>query len=514
MFARFSISARLWATVAVLGFLIVVVGALGQFGMKRSNDALDYAYSNQLAASIAVGRANLDLNIARVGLDRALLHPEAPELAAGIAKSLGHLDDSDRAWRSYRALAHGPDEQQFADRVDAARTVLIQHGILAIADALKRGDHDTADAIAMKTLPPLSLALTDSAAALDAWQQAHGKRVFTDAQRLHRRLSMAGMTLIVLGLIVCALCALGLHRSISVPLASVLAALQRIAGGDLTRPLDARPHDEMGRLVDGLKSMQTGLAQTVRQVTRSAESIIAATRQIAAGNGDLSQRTEEQAASLQETAASMEQLTATVRQNSDNARLAQTLAGSASEVVTRGAQVVGDVVRTMGDIDRSSQKIAEITGVIEGIAFQTNILALNAAVEAARAGDQGRGFSVVAGEVRTLAQRAGSAAKEINALIGDSVQRVESGTRLVRAAGETMDGIRASIGRVTTIVAEIAQASDEQRDGIEQVNLAVSQMDSVSQQNAALVEEAAAAAASLDDQAIELRNAVAVFRVE
>jgi methyl-accepting chemotaxis protein-1 (serine sensor receptor) len=513
MFSRLSISARLWATVSVLGILIVMTGLLGQLGMKRANQELGYAYSNQLAASIEESEANLSLTIARLSLDRALLHPESAEVPQLIARVRRHLKDSDRAWQDYSTQTHEPDEQVLADRVGAARLALLQQGVLPAIDALQQGNHQKADDIVMNTMSSLSLALTTSSDALDAWQKAHGNTAFADAQRFHGRLSFAMTLLIVLGLAMCVACAYGLRRSISMPLANVLAALQRIAAGDLTMLLEVHSHDEMGRLVDGLKTMQGGLAKTVRQVTRSSESIAAATREIAAGNGDLSQRTEEQAASLQETAASMEQLTATVRQNSENARMAQTLADSTDEVVARGAQVVGDVVQTMGDIDRSSQKIADITGVIEGIAFQTNILALNAAVEAARAGDQGRGFAVVAGEVRSLAQRAGTAAKEIKALIGDSVERVASGAKLVHTAGQTMDEIRDSIARVTTIMKEISQASDEQSDGIEQVNRAVSQMDQVSQQNAALVEQAAAAAASLDDQAHELRSAVAVFRL-
>jgi methyl-accepting chemotaxis protein-1 (serine sensor receptor) len=509
---RLSISARLWVTVAVLGLLIFITGLIGRFGMNRSGDALDYAYSHQLAASIATGRANLMLTIARVSLDRALMHPESPEVPRLLEKSLGHLQQSERAWSNYAAEQHEREEQGLADRVSAARTALLQQGILPAIDALKRGDRQTADEIVMKRMSPLSLALTDSADALDAWQNEHGRQAFLDAQRLHARLGVAGVVLICIGLAICVICAYALHRSISVPLGLMLEALERIASGDLTMQLVARSRDEMGRLVEGLQTMQHALANTVRQVTGSSETIAAATRQIAAGNGDLSQRTEEQAASLEETAASMEQLTATVKQNAENALNAQRLADSTSDVVNRGARVVGDVVQTMGEIDRSSQKIADITGVIESIAFQTNILALNAAVEAARAGDQGRGFAVVAGEVRALAQRAGTAAKEIKALIGDSVQRVESGARLVHTAGETMSEIRDSIARVTTIMTEIAQASDEQRDGIEQVNLAVSQMDRVSQQNAALVEEAAAAAASLEDQASALRDAVSVFR--
>jgi len=271
--------------------------------------------------------------------------------------------------------------------------------------------------------------------------------------------------------------------------------------------------DEMAELVDGVTGMQRSLADTVRQVSQGSETISTATHQIAAGNTDLSQRTEEQASALQETAASMEQLTATVKQNADHAVEAQACADTASEIATRGAAVVGEVIGTMNEIDQSSQKVADIIGTIEGIAFQTNILALNAAVEAARAGEQGRGFAVVAGEVRTLAQRSASAAKEIRTLIGESVERVATGSRLVGVAGTTMQDIQQAIGRVTGIMTEIAAASNEQRDGIEQVNRAVSQMDQVSQQNAALVEQAAAAAASLEEQADGLRRAVGAFRV-
>ena len=514
MFSRLSISGRLSAVMAVLGLLVITVGMLGQMAIERSNEALDYAYSNQLAASIAVGRANLKLEIARAVLNRALMHPEAANVREAVAKALGHLSDSDRAWRTYRALALPPEEQVLADRVDEARSALIQRGIAPLADALKTGDHDTADRIASKTMSPLSTVLSTSSDALDHWKSEHGKQAFAAAEHFNGRLRVVGVVLIALGLVACAGCAYGLRRAIVMPLASVLAALQRIARGDLTGSFSTRTSDEMGRLVDGLEQMQGGLDQMVRQVTRGSESIATTTREIAAGNNDLSQRTEEQAASLQETAASMEQLTATVRQNADNARTAQTLTESAHSVTARGSQVVGDVVNTMTEIDRSSQKIADITGVIEGIAFQTNILALNAAVEAARAGDQGRGFAVVASEVRSLAQRAGAAAKEIKTLIDDSVERVASGSQLVNIAGETMQEISDSIARVTTIMREIANASDEQRQGIEEVSLAVSQMDQVSQQNAALVEEAAAATSSLDNQAGMLRDAVAVFRLK
>ncbi len=497
----------------LLGALIVAIGLLAQFDMHNSSDELDYAYSNQLSSSIAVGKANLNLTIVRTTLDRVLLHPEAPDTQQLIDKALNYLAISNRAWRDYSTQPHEPDEQPLTDAVTTARTALVQQAITPMIDALKQGDHATADDLAMKRVPPLSVALTKSSDALAAWKVDSGQRAFNAAQQRFHTLRIVAGVLILLGLVACVASALGLHRAISAPLTNVLEHLRRIAIGDLTGRLDARSHDEMGKLVEGLKTMQRSLTDTVRNVMHSSESIVTATRQIAAGNDDLSQRTEEQAASLQQTAASMAQLTSTVKQNADHAREAQTLTGNANDIAVRGATVVGNVVDTMGEIDRSSQKIADITGVIESIAFQTNILALNAAVEAARAGDQGRGFAVVAGEVRSLAQRAGTAAREIKELIGSSVERVNAGARLVGTAGETMQEIRQAIARVTAIMNEIAAASDEQRDGIEQVNHAVSQMDQVSQQNAALVEEAAAAAAALDGQANSLRQAVSVFRL-
>ncbi|KWF17765.1 methyl-accepting chemotaxis protein [Burkholderia pseudomultivorans] len=290
------------------------------------------------------------------------------------------------------------------------------------------------------------------------------------------------------------------------------ALATRIAQGDLTQPVLVRAGDRTSMMA-AMRDMQARLQATIGGIRQSAESIASASRQIAAGNDDLSQRTEEQAASLEETAASMEQLTATVKQNADNARQASGLANSASEIARAGSDVVNRVIGTMGEIDDSSRKIADIIGVIEGIAFQTNILALNAAVEAARAGEQGRGFAVVAGEVRSLAQRSATAAKEIRTLIVDSVERVRNGSTLVGQAGTTMGEILQAVARVTDIMGEIAAASEEQASGITQVGRAVTQMDQVTQQNAALVEEAAAAAASLQEQAARLRDAVGAFRV-
>ncbi|MFC4275594.1 methyl-accepting chemotaxis protein [Achromobacter aloeverae] len=321
--------------------------------------------------------------------------------------------------------------------------------------------------------------------------------------------------LVVLGVLISCIAALvvrSIQRSVGGEPATAARIAGRIAAGDLTTEVALRKGDR-DSVMAAMAHMRDRLADTVGQIQVAAGSIDAATREISAGNTDLSSRTEEQAASLEETASSMEELTSTVRQNADNARLASDLAGQASAVAGRGGEAVNQVVEKMRGITASSRKIGDIIGVIDGIAFQTNILALNAAVEAARAGEQGRGFAVVAGEVRSLAQRSASAAREIKDLIGVSVGQVESGSALVEQAGSTIEEVVQAVHRVTSIMSEIAQASSEQTRGLEEVNRAVSQMDDVTQQNAALVEEAAAAAASLEDQARHLQRAVAIFRL-
>jgi len=302
-------------------------------------------------------------------------------------------------------------------------------------------------------------------------------------------------------------------RLISRPLNHAVELAQAVAGGDLSRRIESTSTDETGQLLQALKQMNDSLVQIVGQIHQGSDSIATATQQIATGNQDLSSRTEQQASSLEETAASLEELTSTVKQNASNARQANQLAASASQVAQRGGTVVNQVVDTMTAINTSSRKIVDIIGVIDGIAFQTNILALNAAVEAARAGEQGRGFAVVAGEVRTLAQRSAEAAKEIKHLIDDSVGKVEEGNSQVASAGQTMSEIVDSVKRVTDIMGEITAASDEQTSGIEQINQAVAQMDQVTQQNAALVEESAAAASSLQEQAQQLSQTVRVFKL-
>src|SRR5450830_641975 len=330
----------------------------------------------------------------------------------------------------------------------------------------------------------------------------------------HRHAMLAmGVTLLIT-LVVGVVTVVSLIKSITVPLHAAVDVAQTVAGGDLSSEVRINSADEIGDLLAALKRMQDNLSNIVGKVRTGTETIHGASVEIAAGNLDLSGRTEQQASSLEETAAAMVQLTSTVKQNNENAAEACRLADSASSVAVKGGNAVAQMVRTMGEINDSSRQIADIIGVIDGIAFQTNILALNAAVEAARAGEQGRGFAVVASEVRNLAQRSAAAAQQIKALIGTSVGRVAEGSRLVGQAGETMNEVVTSVQRVTAIIGDISVASGEQRDGIEQISIAISQMDSVTQQNAALVEEAAAAAESLEQQAASLSEAVSIFKLQ
>jgi len=329
-------------------------------------------------------------------------------------------------------------------------------------------------------------------------------------KRLMYLLVLIGLVAVVIGMVLSHL----ITRSITNPMHEALEIAQRVAAGDLTSRIHPSGRDETGQLLHALDAMNGSLVKIVGEVRLGTDTIATASGQIASGNMDLSSRTELQASSLEQTAASMVELTSTVKQNADNARQANVLAASASEVALKGGAVVSQVVDTMGSINESSKKIVDIIGVIDGIAFQTNILALNAAVEAARAGEQGRGFAVVATEVRNLAQRSAAAAKEIKTLIGDSVEKVGTGAKLVDQAGVTMEEIVNSVRRVTDIMAEITCASQEQTSGIEQINHAIAEMDEVTQQNAALVEEVTAAAASLEGQAQSLAHVVSVLKID
>ncbi|MDB5783851.1 methyl-accepting chemotaxis protein [Caballeronia mineralivorans] len=507
-----TIKARLGLTMAFLGLLLVAIGGLGLYGMNESTSAYRDTFENQMPSANAVSNAELYTARERLVFDRAALLAGTPEAAPTIERGALMRGRANDFWKKYSELQQTPAEKQLADTSNAKRLAL-QKAIDSGYEAVKANDQ----ARIIETAKAMQAAYGELSTANDALHKLQfdearqGYDAAQSAAVTFRRLSLSA---ILIGLGAAAFSWFALRRAIGRPLDEALEHFEAIAAGDLRGKVTTTSRDEMGLLMQGLAKMQASLVGTVRSVRSGSESIASATKQIAAGNIDLSSRTEEQASALQETASSMDELTGTVKQNADNARQASSLAAKASEIANKGSRVVAQVVGTMGDINQSSAKIADIITIIEGIAFQTNILALNAAVEAARAGEEGRGFAVVAGEVRSLAQRSSAAAKEIKGLIDTSVERVQSGTSLVDEAGRTMNEIIGAVQRVTDIMGEIAAASEEQSSGIEQVARAVTQMDEVTQQNAALVEEAAAAAQSLEDQAAKLREAVAVFHLD
>ncbi|MBI3285791.1 MAG: HAMP domain-containing protein [Burkholderiales bacterium] len=348
---------------------------------------------------------------------------------------------------------------------------------------------------------------------LIARNQTYAKQAADDGRKAQERARLLTFLMTSMALLLCAGGAWWVTRSVTVPLRAAVKVARLVADGDLTATVVVHSADETGQLMQALKDMNGSLEKIVGRVRSDTDTIAIASHEIASGNLDLSSRTERQANTLAETTTSILDLTSTVKQNSDNARRANQLAISASEVASKGGTVVSQVVATMASINTSAKKIVDIIGVIDAIAFQTNILALNAAVEAARAGEQGRGFAVVAAEVRILAQRSAGAAKEINALIGTSVENIDAGSKLVEQAGTTMDEIAVSVNRVTNIMSEISAASEEQTSGLDHINEAIKQMDEVTQQNASLVEEAAAASDSLQQRATELMAAVSVFKL-
>ncbi|MBT2791565.1 methyl-accepting chemotaxis protein [Paraburkholderia strydomiana] len=516
MLSRWSIRTSLTLVGIILVALTMVVGVLGLTALGSASKSLDRIARGDLVAIHALDDASAYLLRSRVSLDRftALTAAGDTETAKKVLDRAVELYGfSNKNWQTYvDAPKTGVDQAQM-DELLARRTALVRDGMEPEFAALRANDMAAYHAIADTKISPMFVSYDNAASVVIKNLQQQAVDQQADAQSNISLMTTLIIAFATLALLLVIGLRFALRGLIVQPLRDATECFERIAAGDLSEAIEVKSRNEIGRLFAGIKQMQESMASMVTAVRSSTESIDTGAREIAMGNIDLSQRTEQQAASLQETASSMEQLTGTVRQNAENARQASQLAVNASDIATRGGEVVSQVVTTMQDIASSSSKVVDIIGVIEGIAFQTNILALNAAVEAARAGEQGRGFAVVAGEVRSLAQRSASAAKEIKELIGDSTDKVQSGSALVGRAGTTMDEIVQAVRRVTDIMGEISAASEEQSGGIEQVNRAVVQMDEVTQQNAALVEEAAAAAGSLEDQTRQLQAVLSGWKV-
>ena len=510
---KITIKLRLIVTLALLGLLIVLNGVSGLYGMQWVNASLQDANDNTMPSAIAIAESQMSLARARLVLDRVVMHPELPESAKTLERAASFMAASDQAWARYLALPQGEEERRLSDQVDNDRKAFKEQGVQPLLRALEAKDGPLADKITMATMQPLFARLSDSAQQLSDLQSKLNARHYAGSQSLYTNMRWLTGGAIVAGVVLMLVSGASLLRAILTPIRSAMGHFARMAEGDLSNRIDGGSQDEMGELMRALEQMQSKLADTVHTVRAGATSISSATSEIATGNLDLSARTEDQAASLEETASSLEELTATVRQNAERAHQSNQLAQEASRVASRGGEAVSNVVATMESIRTASTRIADIISVIDGIAFQTNILALNAAVEAARAGEQGRGFAVVASEVRGLAHRSAEAAKDIKSLIGDSVTQVDGGVQQVREAGATMEEIVTSIARVTSIIGEISAAGHEQELGIGQINQAVSTLDAATQQNAALVEQAAAASASLAEQAAHLSDSVAAFKL-
>ncbi|MFC7205868.1 methyl-accepting chemotaxis protein [Comamonas endophytica] len=502
--------------------LTVAVGGLALWQMKNIDATTRFLGGHALQSVADTGDIRVQWNRLR-RMDAGVAAAKSLEEVSGIAsRTTAVIELVQAAERSYESAEHDEEERALMSQYRTERDNYM-NSHQALLQAARNKDYSLGEQDSLLGDDVSNLysgaseaaftALTETIGRLNRLSRERAKSAQQAAAEVYDTALIWLAAGVALSALIAAFFGALVTRAVVRPVRQAVDAANHIAQGDLSQSIESGSRDEMGELLEALQRMQGSLAQTVNSVRSNAEGVATASAQIASGNSDLSGRTEEQASALEQTAASMEQLGSTVRQNADNARQANQLALNASTVAVQGGDVVAQVVGTMKGINDSSRKIADIIGVIDGIAFQTNILALNAAVEAARAGEQGRGFAVVASEVRSLAQRSAEAAKEIKALITASVERVEQGTQQADRAGETMTEVVSAIRRVTDIMGEISAASSEQSTGVAQVGEAITQMDQATQQNAALVEQSAAAADSLKRQAQELVDAVAVFQL-
>jgi len=512
MFKRLKVRTLLAASLALLAVEIGLIGVGGMFGIRVTNAALADSAGN-VPTVIALLGAQENLQHARLILDRLAAMTDAANADVNLLAVDSYVRASDQHWATYQAFPAGAEERQLAAAVSDRRTRLMEEGIRPAEAALRASDQEAARKITFSIIPSLSVALGKATEQLREFQ-VRDSAALVERGRIHERALLAfNATLLVVGLVLAFGAWWVLRRSISKPLANALSLFGSIESGDLTGRVEVAREDEFGVLMRSLDAMQKGLRGTVSTIRDGVVGIAESATEIASGSNDLSRRTEEQAASLEQTASSLEQLTATVQQNAEHLREASTLSQEMRESAATNATSVRRLAEDMKELKNGSDQIADITAIIEGIAFQTNILALNASVEAARAGEQGKGFAVVASEVRALAQRSAVAAKEIKDLINSSIQRVDSGATQAINAAARVDSVVTSINRVTALLEEISSASQEQAKGLQQIVTVVSQMDGVTQQNAALVEQAAAASESLNAQAQAIRSSVDKFRI-
>ncbi|MFC7514166.1 methyl-accepting chemotaxis protein [Herbaspirillum sp. GCM10030257] len=513
MLKNLTIKSRLVFVISFLSLLLVGSGVVGVSSLSSANNSLRTIYDDRM---VPISQLN---QIVRIASENRMAVAESMNGdPAVVTKRMDDVDrktaEIDKVWISFMSAKLSVEEKSMADKSLESRKKYVAEGLKPTVDALRAANVQMAMELMQGPMSQHYNVFQEHIDGLIKMEEKVARSEFEKTQSLYLTVRNISIVAMVLGVGLAAFIGMWLIRAISNPLNEAVRIARSVSSGDLSQKIEIKSNDETGQLLAALKVMTDSLSHTVDQVRIGTDTIGVASREIAAGNADLSARTESQASSLEETASSMEELTSTVKQNAENARQANQLVVSASDVAMRGGTVVGQVVETMGSIKESSRKIVDIIGVIDGIAFQTNILALNAAVEAARAGEQGRGFAVVAAEVRNLAQRSAGAAKEIKSLISDSVEKVNVGSKLVDEAGQTMDEIVTSVKHVADIMNEITAASQEQSAGIEQVNQAINQMDEMTQQNAALVEQAAAAADSMQTQASTLAQAVAVFKLD
>ena len=510
-----SVARQLLTSFGLLCAIVVGMAITGIAGLRQASEGMRVMYEQNAVPLHYLAAMRFLATRDRVLLSDAILHAK-PDVTDKRLKEFGaNRGRSAKAWASFAAMPWGADEKLLVAALDEALKVFVGSALEPTAAALRSGNYEEARALLDGKFSKTNPALNDALEALIQRQTQEAGENYTQASSTADRLSALLLTAAIAALVAGFGLALFITRRLVGKLGAephVLAvAADSIARGELAD--DGSAPARAGSVMASMQAMRAALSELVNHVRMGVDSVATASGQIASGNADLSVRTEQQAASLQQTAAAMEELTGTVRASADNARQANELASGASAAAAHGGDVVAKVVITMNDIQASSRKIADIIGTIDGIAFQTNILALNAAVEAARAGEQGRGFAVVASEVRSLAQRSAAAAREIKALISDSVTRVEDGGALVSSAGKTMEEIVVQVKRVSTLISEITTAANEQTQGIDAVGSSVSQLDRATQQNAALVEESAAAAMALKNQATQLANSVSVFKL-